>query len=208
MIDIKNLKDDFSIQQINQLLKIYDRGFDITYIDPELLTVEKLRLFIKDINNYNSEQKGLIKYGIEKKYNIFLYSNHFYSSKQMEMIIIGIEKGLDVTYYADPKFNLIQMREICQLLEYNKVKGTSIDVTRIAKVRYSAGQMHQIKDGLIKNLDVSIYEKTEFTAEQMQLIKIGLEKGIDVSKYANPDLSIEEMTKILNKKNKRKWFKK
>lgn len=206
MLDIKNLKDDFSIQQINQLIKIYERGYDITYLDNELLTIPRLRLFLKDIDKYDGAQKSLIKYGIDNKYNIFLYSNSFFSEKQMEMIIIGIEKELDVTHYADPKFNLIQMREIYQLLEYNKVKNKNIDISRIAKARYSAGQMHQIKDGLIKNLDVSIYEKTEFTPEQMQLIKIGLEKGYDVSKYANPDLSIEEMAKILNTEPKPHWY--
>ena len=97
MIDIKNLKDDFSIQQINQLLKIYDRGFDITYIDPELLTVEKLRLFIKDINNYNSEQKGLIKW------NISCVPNEIWASNIGKSLIELWKHIIDISIFFEEK---------------------------------------------------------------------------------------------------------
>lgn len=207
MLDIKKLeKDNFSIQQINQLLKIEQRGFDITYLDYTLLTTDRLRIFLKDIDKFSQKQKQLIKYGIDKNYNILIYANSFFSEQQMEMIIIGLDKNLDVTYYANPKFNLVQMREIYQLLEYNKIKNKNIDVSKIAKVRYSAGQMHQIKDGLIKNLDTSIYENPSFDPEQMCLIKLGLQKGLNVSIFANPEMSIEEMRKYLNNPPKT-WFK-
>lgn len=208
MLNVERLKEDFSIQQINQLIKLEERGFDISYLDSELLTIDRLRLLVKDINSFSNEQKQLIKYGIDKKYNILLYANAFFSEQQMEMIIIGLDKKLDVSYYANAKFNLIQMREIYQLLEYNKVKNKKIDVSKIAKTRYSAAQMHEIKDGLIKGIDTTIYERPDFDSEQMCLIKLGLLKDIDVSLYANPEMEVEEMRKILNNPPKKNIFKK
>lgn len=199
MSNIEELKESgFSIQQINQLLKINERGYDISYLSPELLDQNVLRSFLTHINNYTNNQKQLVKYGIEKKYNILYYNNSNLNEKQMEMIIMGIEDGLDVSYYADAKYNLAQMREIHNLLQYNLINGTKIDIKKIAKVRYNYNQMHEITLGLIENIDTSIYENPDYSCEQMQLIRLGLENKLDVKQYANPNNSIEDMNKIMH----------
>ena len=132
---------------------------------------------------------------------------HILSEKQMEMIIIGLEKDLDVSFYADPKFNLVQMREIKNLLEYNKVKNTNLDVSKIAKARYSANQMYEIKAGLVNKIDTTIYENPELDSDQMQLIRIALEKGLDITIFKKDGYPIEEMRNFLNKPYKNKLFK-
>ena len=209
METVDELLEEYSIQQINQMVKLNNRGYDVSYLPPKVLTVEKLRLFLSFIDKYNHEQKCLIKYGIEHGYNIFLYNNNFFSPKQMEMIIMGIEDGIDVTLYANTKFNLAQMREIKNLLTYNKVNKTNLDVTRIAKVRYDYNQMYQLKLGMVNGVDISYYENPDFNSDQMQIIRLGLESNLDVSKYANPKISAEEMTKILHElKYKRKFLNK
>lgn len=207
-MNIEQLKDEgFTIQQINQLIPLIESGLDISYLGPELLNLNLLRFLKKEINQFTVAQKQLILHGISKKLNVTFYMKHVLSEKQMEMIIMGLEKELDVSFYADPKFNLVQMREIKNLLEYNKVKNTNLDVSKIAKARYSANQMYEIKAGLVNGIDTTLYERPDLDSDQMQLIRIALEKGLDISIFEKDDYPIEEMRKFLNKPYKNKILK-
>ena len=51
METVDELLEEYSIQQINQMVKLNNRGYDVSYLPPKVLTVEKLRLFLSFIED-------------------------------------------------------------------------------------------------------------------------------------------------------------
>ena len=72
---------------------------------------------------FDADKMGLIKFDLERGYDISYYKNPEFTYEQMAEISIGVSYGLDVSRYADPKFTTFQMKQMLTGLKLQKWYG-------------------------------------------------------------------------------------
>lgn len=218
----------FDDSTINQLLKLYADGYDLSYIDRTTQT-SKLRQLRERLNksdsntqtaykNEISSQKDILKF-IDGDYNsnqIYLINkmedeyaditpllNPEYSEKQFNFLVDGMEEGIDVSWFADPKISEKNMEIFLRAAKHD------INLKEFAK-DYNNEQLEVILAAKVKKIDTKFLEDPLLSYRQMLvLVRAKEELNINLLDFATHNTNEYNLLMLMQiaKKNKSILFK-
>lgn len=206
---------------INQLIKLFGDGYNLSYLSTDV-NVNALRTLRNKINNATKEMKDAYENGIERQYDITLFNNGTYNDKRMYNIMSLPDDGLDYSILFDPEYTNEQFTVLKTAIGLNmgpiyfsdkSVKAEIMDVcVRAMELginleeyykRYDEQRLYEIfaiikecgnpakADEVMKYVD-----NTEFSYEQLKAIHNALIDGLDISRIADPKYSTQQINEV------------
>ena len=184
----------FNPKQVNQMLKFYRAGYDLSDFD---IDADKLRNLYNGLDNnlFSAKLQAFIYSGLENHLNIFNFADEKFNNFDSFDIIKNILlEGYDTSFMENPHFTREQITQIYKGLKEH------VDISVYANPEFTPNKMEIILKGLINKFDMKKY--LEFNEEQLSEIYLGLsyneetKNTIDITRFANKDFSSEQMKLI------------
>lgn len=173
----ENLIDrGYEEQDINQILKAKEEGYNIYNIDIKITT--------EQIRNFRTFLKNNTETGLEHG--------------QLREILLGWMKNLNVLEYSDKKYSKEEMALIRKALENKK------DINLLKKYGTDAKSMLEISRAMGFGCDENDFKK--YTIEQLKLFNDYQKKKIDIRRLLDKGFNKEQINYLLQFEKKHKDF--
>lgn len=172
----KLVKMQYNEQDINQLLKAKEEGYEICNIDIKM-TTEQIREFRKFL-----------------KENIEVGLDH----TQLREILLGWMKKLDISVYCDKKYSGAEMSVLRKAIENNK------DVELLKKYGVDKKSMLEISRAMGYGCTEKDFQK--YTIDQLKLFNDYQKKKVDLRDLLDRGFNKEQIDYILQFEKKHKDF--